>query len=248
MPVTDQELVDRFLERLDLVMAGAAQRPLGRGFFSVATDFYRLPAAGESVRCFAWEFFSFRFRFFVARVDENLIIATQPFILDDLFELAAADPAAQTAAATAGPAHLLVRVRPENWNRVLADYRLGWAESNRRSCLKNIGPLTGVARATNADGDQLLDNAKQMVGVQYFCPEGGHYETVPAQGNGPQWHSSVRCTIHGTAAEPRQATAPEKGSELDRLLSQFTGLTAALTFTEEGWRARMELQRKGSAK
>jgi hypothetical protein len=54
----------------------------------------------------------------------------------------------------------------------------------------------------------------------------------------------VLCSIHGTAAEPRQSTAPEKESQLNRLLSRFKGLTAALTFTQEGLRARLELERK----
>jgi hypothetical protein len=251
LPVQNEEIVDQFLNRLDLALAKAARKPLGGGFFTMDTDFYRLPGKKNSVRCFAWEFFSFRFRFFVARVDKALVIATQPIVLDDLFAQAASDSNARPDTDRDSVAHMLVRIRPQNWNRVLADYRLGWAESNRESCLKNLGPLSGIARAYGATGDQLVDIPKQMYGVKYYCPEGGHYEAVHGEsvhgnGNGSQPRSSVRCSIHGTAAEPLQATAPEEDSQLDRLLSQFTGLTAALTFTEEGLRAVLRIDRKRS--
>ena len=203
-----------------------------------------MPASGNSIRCLAWEFFSFRFRFFIARIDDNLIIATQPLVMDDLFEQASTGLQAGPDTQTDSMAHLLVRVRPENWNRVLADYRLGWAESNRQSCLKNLGPLAGVARATSAASDQLVDAANSLYGVRYYCPEGGHYEVVPEDGNESRPPVSVHCSLHGTAATPRQAIAPKKDSQLDRLLSRFKGLTAALTFTKEGLRARLELERK----
>jgi hypothetical protein len=244
IPIADKQIVDQFLARLDRILAKAARKPMRGGFFSIDTDFYRLPAKGEPVRCFAWEFFSFRFRFFVARIDENLVIATQPFVLDDLLEQTATSSNAHPNVIPNSTAHVLVRVRPENWNRVLADYRLGWAESNRQSCLKNLGPLSSIARAYNTEADQLVEVARQMIGVRYYCPEGGHYEVAPMDGNGSQPSCSVLCSIHGTAAEPRQSTAPEKESQLNRLLSRFKGLTAALTFTQEGLRARLELERK----
>lgn len=242
MSVTDEQIVDQFLERLDQVLAKAARKPMGLGWFSFDNDYYRLTSAGHTVRCFAWEIFSFRFRFFVARVDKALVVATQPFILDDLFKQAAAETNA-----TPDPdsvAHMLVQVRAENWDRVLADFRLGWAESNRTSCLKNLGPLSGIARAYGATGEQALAVASDLRGVQYFCPEGGHYEVVAADSDDPNSRQHLRCSIHGDANAPRQPKAPVQNSQLDRLLSEFTGATATLTFTEEGLRAVLRVDRQ----
>ena len=244
VPVQDEQIVDQFLDHLDQVLAKAARRPLDSGFFSVETDFYRLPAKGDSVRCFALEFFSFRFRFFVARVDRALVIATQRIILDDLFAQAAADANARHDADRDSVAHMLVRIRPQSWDRVLADYRLGWAESNRESCLKNLGPLSGVARAYGGTGKQTVDAANDLYGVRYFCPEGGHYTVVHSDGTRTIPPNRMHCSIHGSADAPRQAPAPARDSPLDRLLSEFTGLTAALTFTEEGLRAVLRIDRK----
>ena len=54
----------------------------------------------------------------------------------------------------------------------------------------------------------------------------------------------VCCTVHGSAPEPRQQMAPAADSQLDRVLAEFKGLTAALTFTEEGLRAVLRIDRK----
>ncbi|NOZ40333.1 MAG: DUF1559 domain-containing protein [Planctomycetes bacterium] len=242
LPVADEQIVDQFLQRLDQILAKAARRPMGRGWFSFDTDFYRFTSEEHTVRCFAWEFFSFRFRFFVARVEGALVIATQPFIMYDLFELAAADT--NVAPDPDSVAHLLVRVRPKNWDRVLADFRLGWAESNRTSCLKNLGPLSGIVRAYGGTGRQALDLARDLHGVRYFCPEGGRYEVVATDNPENSGRQQVRCSLHGDANAPRQPTAPVRDSQLDHLLSEFAGMTAALTFTEDGLRAVLRIDRQ----
>lgn len=245
VPVEDKRIVDNFLEQLDKALAKASRTPIGNGFFSVETDFYHLPDADQRVRCFAIGGFGFRFRFFAGRVDKALYIASQPFVLSDLMQQSAAKSKTLRGDQADTSAHLLVRVRPENWNLILADYRLGWAEGNRRSCLNNLGPLTGLGRAYDLPADRLMDLASQLYGVRYFCPEGGQYQWVPADaGSGTSGTGGVGCTIHGSAAEPRQLMAPVAGSQLDRLLAEFKGMTAALTFTEEGLRAVLRIERK----
>ena len=79
-------IVDDFLNQLDKVLAKVSRTPIGDGFFSVETDFYRLPEEDQRVRCFAIGGFGFRFRFFAGRINEALYIASQPFVLDDLVQ------------------------------------------------------------------------------------------------------------------------------------------------------------------
>ena len=240
--VQDERIVDRFLNRLDPILAKVARRPLEGGFISLENDFYLLPSAGKPVRCFAFGFAGFRFRIFVARVDNALVMATQPVIIDDLIQQSfGASKKAETDSDT--NAHLLVRFRPANWQRVLADYRLGWAESNRESCLKNLGPLTGIARAYGGLGEQTLDVAQELYGVRYYCPEGGRYEMSNVGGSSSLPAGCPHCSIHGSAAAPRQAETPAEDSQLDQLLKEFTGMTAALTFTDDGLRAVLRIDR-----
>ena len=190
------------------------------------------------------QFGPIKWRMFWARIGNGLYIATKAFILEDL----AALDAQRGKTADAGPeAHGMVRARPANWDRVLADYRLGWAESNREACLNNLGPLASVGRSVLAGqqsrerteeelGRAARQEADRLYGVHFFCPEGGHY-LLSADGK------TCRCSVHGTALEPKQGTEPsEKGSA--SALKGLNGLTAALTFRKEGLRAVVEIERK----
>jgi len=244
IPVEDERIVDEFLARLDKALTKASRTPIDGGFFRVETDYYHLPSGDRHVRCFTIGAFGFQFRFFAARLGQGLYIASQPFVIEDLVKQTA-ESVQERADQADTAAHLLVRLRPENWSRILDHYRLGWAEGNRRSCLNNLGPLTGLARAHDLPAEELRGLASRMYGVRYFCPEGGQYQWVPAgagsESGGP---GSVGCTVHGSAAEPRQPQAPAAGSQLDRLLAEFKGMTTALTFTEDGLRAVLRIERK----
>jgi hypothetical protein len=52
------------------------------------------------------------------------------------------------------------------------------------------------------------------------------------------------CSIHGSAAAPRQGLAPDPTSSPSRVLQDFGGLTATLTFLEDGLHAVFVLERK----
>lgn len=78
----------------------------------------------------------------------------------------------------------MVRLRPRNWNQVLPDYRLGWAENNREACLNNLGPLSSVGRAYTAAlgkideaelariAGRIHREADRLHGVHFFCSGG----------------------------------------------------------------------------
>ena len=127
---------------------------------------------------------NFKFRVFWARIAGALYVASKPFILDDLAAAGVKDAPADPDAT----AHALARLRPQNWNQVLADYRLGWAENNRLACLENLGPLSGIARyhaalGGNPAGDQstaeLLSTAARLHSAHFFCPDAGRYLPEP---------------------------------------------------------------------
>jgi hypothetical protein len=249
-PVQDKQVVDDFLAGLDGALARLArQRPSG-GWWPEENDFYRF-GPQKAFRAYSLRFGPVKLRFFWARIGNGLYLASKPFILDDLHALEVERAKGnKVKPALPDPAgHAVVKVRAANWNRVLPDYRLSWAENNRRACLNNLGPLASVGRAVVASSQagakrtlpelSLLtrQTADQLYGVHFFCPEGGRYELTPDG-------RTCRCSVHGWAADPVQAPAPATASPLGKLLDRFTGASATLTFLEDGLHAVVTVDRK----
>ncbi len=206
IPIQDAAIVDEFLERLDGLLAGQARQPLESGWFELKYDFYRYKSAAvPAARCQSIAFGPLKFRLFWARLGNGLYVASKPFILDDLAN--AADSKTATASKVQGPeGHAMFRIRARNWEQVLPEYRLGWAESNRHACLDNLGPLSSVARALagSDSAEDVCRCADRLHAAHLFCPEGGKYE----RGSDGK---TVICSVHGSALSPRQAAAPAQG-------------------------------------
>jgi hypothetical protein len=243
IPVVDAKIADNFLDRLDAFLPALVRRQERGGFFGLEQDFYRFPLDKKAFRTLAIQFGPIKWRIFWARIGNGLYIASKPFILQDL----TADNQAAQGKPTADPgssAHGMVRIRAEHWDQVLPDYRLGWAENNRQACLRNIGPLSSIARAVTAkqasggeaEVPHLLDEITQSLGYHCFCPEGGHYG-VSANG------TSVTCSVHGSGQSPRQPAEPAEKSTPNKLLKDFKGMTVSLTFLSDGLHAVVEIKR-----
>jgi hypothetical protein len=255
IPTKDNQIVDRFLERLDsFLVVLSHQRETD--FLPISYDFYTFRSGQDQAqlfRSYGFRFGPVKWRFCWARIGNGLYIASKPFVLEDLVANSAGRndaPRSKVAVSDKGPeAHAMVRVRPENWNEVLPDFRAGWAENNREACLQNLGPLSSVARAFTATQNKIDDAERAKLArrihqqtdhlhtVHFFCPEGGNY-VLATDGK------SMTCSVHGGPEGPRQPVAPSDQSALGQLLKHFGGMTAALTFTEEGLRAVVVIDRK----
>jgi hypothetical protein len=244
LPVADAKIVDDFLDQLDPLVAREARQRERGGFFEIHGDFCKTATPrGLPARSLSIHIGPITWRMFWARVGNGLYLSNKLFVFDDL-----AEAATQSAAnPDKGPAaHAMIRLRPQNWNLVLPDYRLGWAENDREACLSNIGPLSSMARSlasTMAEaGDPkfvkaLHELAHRIYGVHFYCPEGGRYE-VAKDGK------SVPCSVHGTALAPTQPAAEPGARAPHRHLREFTGMTIALTFLEDGLHAIAIVDRK----
>ncbi len=253
-PVRDPKVVDEFLERLDNLLPNFGHKihaEMDRLRDVYRLDFYKLTANGNmKVRSIGIRYGPLRFRFFIARIGNGLYIANQPSVLEDL----RVAEAVRTKAIAAGQAidrgpsgHALIRLRPLHWNLALPGFRLGWAENNREACLNNLGPLSSAARAFAAEQRSKPDAsswndlprryAENMYGLQFYCPDDGSYQLSPDG-------KSVSCSLHGSGLEPRQADAPAKNSNLERLMRDFADMTATLTFLKDGLRAVVVIDRK----
>ena len=266
IPVQDCKIVDDFLNKSDSFLAAAARRKERGGFIAIDSDFYKLQdpptAATENlaalvnrpvVRSYGFGFGPVKWRFFWSRIGNYLYVASQPGILDDLFNAEAARNTGSTAVVVdSGPqAHAMVRVRPENWKQVLPNYCLGWAENNRQACLNNLSMLTSVARAYAASqngtgmpvksseemGRIVHKQADRLYAAHFFCPEGGRYLTATDG-------KSVICGAHGSVLEPLQGRAPGDASSANGVLRNLSGTSVSLTFLEDGLHAVLTIDRK----
>ena len=235
--VQDAAIVDDFLNRLDGVITGFTRQALGVGWSSFHADFYHMSTEkGSTIRCLSGGFGPLKVRVFWVRIGNTLYIASKAFVLDDL---ASAAKAQATVQSTASTGHAMFRIRSKNWNQVLADYRLGWAENNRIACLDNLGRLGNVARSLpgSATMDEVCRCAERLHGAHLFCPEEGRYERAPDG-------KLMICSLHGSVRSPRQAAAPVKMQAPGNWMSGFAGLEATLTFLEDGLRAVVTIDRK----
>ncbi|MHB1037642.1 MAG: hypothetical protein ACYC35_24170 [Pirellulales bacterium] len=253
IPIQDGKVVDDFMARLDTLSAALARRGSSGGWFDFDQDYYAISGGrpDQKIRCHAVEIGPLKWRFFWTRIDNAIYIASKKFIIDDL--AAAKAPDAKDKKADSGPvAHAMVRVRPQNWKEVLPDFQLGWAENNREACLNNLGPLSSVARslaALDSDkgdgknaaaaklGAKVHDEADRLHAVHFFCPEGGEY-LLSADGK------AITCSVHGSAMAPTQPVAPATNTGPGSLLYGLNGVTAELTFLEDGLHAVMTIDRK----
>jgi hypothetical protein len=229
VPVSDAKVVDEFLDRLDTFLAKMARQMSGEGF---SQEVYRLRSSAVKARGYTIGYGPVKFRVFWARIGDGLYLATKPYILDDIAAAGAVEP---------GPeAHAMFRARPQNWDKVLGDYRLAWAENQRAGCIDNLGPLSSVGRALHASSDaggwDTRHVAEQVYGVRFTCPEGGRYVWSPDG-------KTCSCSVHGSALEPRQGLTPSKHG-LHELLRDFRGLTTTFTFLEDGLHAVLNVERK----
>jgi hypothetical protein len=254
IPVQDAKIVDDFLNNLDKVTARLARRQENFGFgIRLSQDFYTAKLAdGSTMRCHAFQIGPVKWRVFWARIGGGLYIASKPFILDDLVAAEKERKEGKVPTDGGAPAHGMVKLRPANWNEVLPEYRLAWAENNRRACLNNLGPLTSVARAvlaehTDARGEVdlkpeelaelVLARAAEVYAVRFYCPDGGKYVVDPKTGE-------VSSSLHGTVLAPRQGRAPAEGTPSAKAMGGLAGASASLTFLEDGLHAVLTIDRK----
>lgn len=240
--VHDPELVDRFLARV------ARQRQADRWWMNY--DFAKLPLAGGKarVRCLTMNAGPLKLRVFWARIGRRLCIASRRFILDDIAKLHQAVPGTGPSnggtSDTCRRSHALARIDALAWQRVLPSYLLGWADNHRRSCLNNLGALGSLTRpvlalhgASPEHMPALAKLSKQLYRQELLCPDGGEY-VFSTDGH------RVRRSIHGRTTDPRQPIAPSTQTGAGQLLGDLSGVTAELTFLEDGLRAVLTIDRR----
>lgn len=242
IPVEDEQIVDNFLNQLDLTLVELS-RELSREsspFIEIDQDTYRIPAEGKSsVRAYVIRFGPLAWRFYWLRIDDGLYIASKPFIVEHLRQAHS-----QRKAAPDRPviqSHGLVHARPQLWNQAKSHYTIGWLESESRACQNNLGPISDLARAvgslqTGIEDDTVAKLGERAFHANYFCPCGGHYhQEVPG--------AAVECSVHGSLDLPTQPRE-SVDSNLVRLTDHLGDVSLHLSFLDDGLHAIVTVERK----
>jgi len=264
--VYDTTVVDAFLEKLDEGAAIEVRTHSDMGWFAFKKDFYTVQIGDTKARSFVLSLGPLKWRFFFARIDSNICIASKLSTLEQLVAASVAGPVPgpepkasrpasnreqpkesdprQVRRRDGSPAHAQLTVHRNQWNRIMPSVRLSWDEAARQACLDNIGPLTSAARVAAAShgdasaitSEELTATASSIYGGVHRCPCGGHYIR--------NTDGRIVCEVHGDADHPQQPApnAPNGGSL--EMLNSFSEIRVALTFLEDGLHAVLEIDRQ----
>ncbi len=273
VPIHDTEAADQFFQTLDRGLAEAS-RPAVYFFFSpFRVHFYREPVDPEfSLRTFTLQLGPLRWRMHGARIGSRLYLTTREdlmHLLRDLHQQQQKTPPASAEQEDA-PSHVTLQVHPQHMNRLLLQYRRGWAERHQQACLDNLGRLQSLAYLAAAQlpkdataqqvRQRMVQLARRFYGVRFYCAEGGHYSLAPRhvllvssdpenEQNGavfvrriPSWQAA--CSVHGTAQKPRHGGKLHHLHATNQLAEHLRGISIRLMFLEDGLRAVAIIRRK----
>ena len=244
VPVQDKQIVDRFLDRLDDVLAKQVRTPFNGGFFEVKEDFYRFPVRKDvNARAFTIQFGPIKARMFWGRVGDALYVTSKAYILEDLINAGEHEVTPQQIEDST--AHALIRLRPSQWKQIVSSFQLGWAESHRMACHANLGALSNISRASTSAGQgvrrQTIDElAARVYDSHFYCPDHGDY-IVDKEGR------VVRCSVHGWVMEPEQLSHLGESSAFAKLMTDLQEIQMTLTFLEDGLHAVVTLDRNANS-
>ncbi len=249
IPVENAKIVDETLEKLDhfLVKVTRERANAGSPFLEIHQDAYQLMGIVDpSVRTYAFRFGPLTWRFYWMRIDNGLYITSTPELIGVLRRAAATQKQTSVATNDSESAHGLVRIRPEHWQQIKPHFRIGWSESERRSCLKNLAPLSHAGRAllqeakkeaganvTIADVRELAD---QLFVGPHRCASHGSYVLNADTGE-------CHCDIHGQGGLPKQPPPTGEG-EIAEFAESLRDVRMKLTFLDDGLHAVVTIEQK----
>lgn len=225
-------VVDEFLSDMHELYSKTGLRPFGG-------DHCQMEIGRERrAHVFTVSFGPVKFRLFVARIGDAVYAASQPQILDALWESSAVTSTPERSTTSA---HAIMRISPANWKQMLPGAIVSWQENARQACHSNFGFLTAFARAQcslNGGAVSVLPGdllAAQMSRFGRSCPDHGIYSFN-------QHDSTVECSVHGSSLDPRQS-GHIADPEYTIPPAEIKNATATLTFLEDGLRAEIVLER-----
>lgn len=235
--VDDTDKAQRLLDQLTsrILLRGRPWMGLESSF-----DAYRLPDyRGHAQYVLGLRLYALKVRLHVALIGRELIAATTAGALRAVIDAAGA-PAAAAGISGAAPAHASLTLNVEHVRRLRESLRLHWQEKSRLACHANIVPLETLARLRHDDLTGLMEEAQQLSGLGYYCPEGGTYEWDAGR-------DELRCGTHGNRRDARQPTRENADSPFERIFGRIARVRASLRFQDDALLTEIEITRAAAA-
>jgi hypothetical protein len=174
-----------------------------------------------------------KLRLYTAVVGDRLVVASRRDIVTDLLA------GSNTSGAKGAERHegnMEMSVYRSAFKQLEDTVNLGWQEDLRHACHHNLPLAAVLLKSLGVPADRLDATVAGLRGYQPYCPSGGSY-VVDKNG-------TVACSVHGTAAAPRQPKETESGSKTLQLVNSLERVNARLAFTPEGLMTTVDIRRK----
>ena len=225
--IEDTGKAERFLQRLSSRVF-LHQQNLGE--IGSAIDAYQLPAHKEHpIYVVSYRVYAARIRFYVSVVGDQLVAATEPYVLHQVIDAAQEQ---QPARKVSG--QLAFRLNAAAMNKLKDDIRIYWEEKARRASHRNIMPIYTLIHLYGASVDDVDQISDAKYGVTYFCPD-GEYQYDPER-------DRVYSTAYGNREEAWQKVADPATSSFEATFSQLQDVLFSIDMNDESIRGHLEIR------
>ena len=227
--VEDQEKANRFLQQLSSRIFLHQQN---FGEIGSAIDAYQLPPYKEHrIHVVSYRIYAARIRFYVAVVGDQLVAATEPFVLKQVIDAATTDVPPREVSG-----QFAVRLNTAAMKKLKGDIRIYWEERSRRASHKNVMPIYTLIHlyGVSVEGVDAISDAKY--GVTYFCPDGEYsYDADRDQ---------VYSTAYGNREEAWQKVKDPQQSSFEKTFERLQDVLFSVQMTDDAVKGQLEVRSK----
>lgn len=224
--VEDAEKADRFLKNLSSRVF-LHQQDFGE--LGASIDAYQLPDYKEhAIYVVSYQVYAARIRFYASIVGNQLVAATEPYVLNE-----AIDAAANELPSRSVTGQLAVRINTAAMKKLKNDLRTYWEERMRRASHKNIMPIYSLIHLYGASIDEVDAISDAKYGVTYFSPD-GEYQYDSERDN-------VYSTAYGNREQAWQKIADPESSSFEQAFQHLKEVMFSVDVTEDCVKGRLEV-------
>lgn len=225
--VEDQEKANRFLEMLSSRIF-LHQQNLGE--IGSAIDAYQLPPYKDhQIYVVSYQVYAARIRFYIAVVGDQLIAATEPFVLNQVIDAAAADAPPREV-----EGQLALRVNTTAMKKLKDDLRTYWEERSRRASHRNVMPIYTLIHLYGASVEEVDAISDAKYGVTYFCPDGEYRYDAD--------RDRVYSTTYGNREQAWQKVADKQESSFEKTFDRLQDVMFSVEITEDSIHGQLEVR------
>lgn len=238
LDLKNEAVAGQFIEEgLKLASRQSAAQNRGGRRETAVERYAAAPHGSHAVQTLVLRLFIVKIRLYYTMAHNKLVVATKRYVLDEVLD-ALDVKASGTVPRT--EANLRVNVQPPAFQQLRSVVQTGWQERMREACLKNLENVRVLAELYGATSSTALtEMARRIDGVSLRCPNQGEYRYDTERG-------IPYCTVHGDWNHPTQPAGVQETEGLVRFLASLKLLSVDFSFTPEGIRSKVTLDRSGA--